>query len=90
MSADVLMTGVYLSPSVTDALGNNGKHDLGPRNEIRGLRLESFRHWKVEDTPVVQDKPLDRNSRCLLGVVAYLQYNLWAGFTLENGAVDFV
>jgi hypothetical protein len=36
ISADVLMTGVYLGPSVPDALGDNGKHDLGPRNEIRG------------------------------------------------------
>jgi hypothetical protein len=25
------MTGVYLGPSVQDALGDNGKHDLAPR-----------------------------------------------------------
>jgi hypothetical protein len=36
ISADVLVTGVYLGPSVPDALGDNGKNHLGPRNEIKG------------------------------------------------------
>jgi hypothetical protein len=33
---ECLMTVMSLSRSITDALIDNGKHGLGPRNEIRG------------------------------------------------------
>jgi hypothetical protein len=49
LSANVVMTGTKLRPSLADAWMDHWEHELGPGDE---MMEGAFLHWGIENTPV--------------------------------------